>query len=143
MENITWLELVQELQKCPQELLEQNIQIRWSSFDKSLKDLIPTIGFLDLITPTNPESRASNPEIALLIYPNTIETDKEYTFTITRKELRERAWKQFRRKLSDDQCDMLIDYAYDDMIDDARLEHYFGDDLEGPLFDIGIRKDTN
>lgn len=53
----------------------------------------------------------------------------------TRKKIRELAWQQFGRKLSDDQCDNLADYAGTDILDEDRMTHYFDFDMQGPMID--------
>lgn len=134
--DMTWLELIRELQKCPNELLEQDVRVEWTPWDrKSLENTIPSVDFSQLSVRQDAEGPTQAQGIAIVITPNPVETDKEYTVTITRKEIRELAWQQFGRKLSDDQCDSLADYAGTDMLDEDRMAHYFDFDMQGPMID--------
>lgn len=142
---MTWLELIKELRKQPVHLLENDV-IVWNFINYNNGCVTNLVGApYQLLTQDKdiglPDDWGPDGSCILSLeceydvpeefftkrkdFGATVQqyTDAEYTYTISRKQMRDIA-ARFNVKLNDEQCEKIAGYLIDDCLDDALMEHY-------------------
>ena len=128
---ITWLELMDVLDRMPRHLLKQGVEL-WHYDGNGDYDILPVD---EIVSPLNDSGSdedwgpGGDCHLSLQSYDEERETDKTYTFTFTRAQMRESAAAS-GHVLTDEQCDTLAGYASMDVVDEDRMGRYLSFGLQ-------------